>query len=169
MNRTISDPLRDQSAETRTVTLSGRDVRDVVRLLGRLIGVPDNSSVARVREAATGCIDREMLIEQARRAVRQRHQRAGHFDSVMFGEPAWDILLLLYIEESMRTFTVSKLATAGDTRPSTGLRWINYLESQQLVFRRPSQRDARVELVELTDKARTALDSYFSETLRMGQ
>lgn len=82
----------------------------------------------------------------------------------MFGEPGWDILLILYTEEDARRQTISHLATACSPM-STGLRWLDYLESQQWICRRPHPTDARVDFVELTDKARNALDSYFSEAL----
>lgn len=170
MNKNIfNDPLRDQIADTRTVSLSGRDVRDLVRLLGLLIGASGNSSVAKVREAAAGYIDREMLVEHARQVARRRAKRARFFDPGMLGEPAWDILLLLYIEEGERLLRTSHVTTAGETAPTTGLRWLNYLESKELVTRQSSRTDGRVEYVYLTDKARNALDSYFSETLTMGQ
>lgn len=83
----------------------------------------------------------------------------------MFGEPGWDMLLTLYTREDDTRLKVSDLVTVARTPPSTGLRWLNYLESQQYVARRSHPTDRRVDLVELTDKARQALDSYFSETL----
>lgn len=83
----------------------------------------------------------------------------------MFGEPGWDMLLILYTSEHDARLKVSDLVTVARTPASTGLRWLNYLESQQLVARHSHPTDRRVGLVELTDKARRALDSYFSETL----
>jgi len=87
----------------------------------------------------------------------------------MFGEPGWDILLILYTEENTNRLQVSRLVTASGSPATTGLRWLDYLESQQLVCRQKHPTDRRIELVELTDKGRTALDSYFSETVTKGR
>lgn len=86
----------------------------------------------------------------------------------MFGEPGWDILLILYTEEDESRPTISRLATAAGSPMTTGLRWLDHLESQQWICRRPHPTDGRVDFVELTDKARNALDSYFSEALTIG-
>lgn len=86
----------------------------------------------------------------------------------MFGEPGWDILLILYTEEDESRQTISRLATAAGSTMSTGLRWLEHLESQEWIRRRPHPTDGRVDFVDLTDKGRNALDSYFSEILMMG-
>jgi DNA-binding MarR family transcriptional regulator len=83
----------------------------------------------------------------------------------MFGEAAWDMLLALYVTEmSGARHTVSGLVDLSGVPPTTALRWLDFLEQEQLVARRPNPLDGRVFFIEITEKAREALDAYFSET-----
>jgi DNA-binding MarR family transcriptional regulator len=83
----------------------------------------------------------------------------------MFGEPAWDLLLLLYIDRDTTRQTIGKIANETGAAPTTLLRWIEYLEGQGLLSRYPHPTDRRSVYVQLTDKAQEKLNSYFSETL----
>jgi DNA-binding MarR family transcriptional regulator len=159
--RRFNDP-RDQTDASRTVTLTGRDLRDATRLLRTLVDTVERQTPS-PRPAAFR--DRNGFLECAREILRLRRSRTQYFGSAMFGEPGWDILLILYVEEGRNQLHVSRLMAASGSPPTTGLRWLDYLESQQWVGRRKHPTDGRVELVELTDKGRGLLDSYFSETL----
>ena len=97
--------------------------------------------------------------------LQHRRGRIEQFGSAMFGEPGWDMLLILYTEEDINRLSVSRLVAASGSPPTTGLRWFEYLKSQQLVCRQKHPTDRRIDLVELSDKGRSALDLYFSETL----
>ena len=55
----------------------------------------------------------------------------------MFGEPAWDMLLVLYTEEGRERQTVGKLINAAGHAPTTAQRWLDYLETQGFVRREP--------------------------------
>jgi len=99
-----------------------------------------------------------------RALMQARRMRALYFSSSMFGEPAWDMLLALYCAaEENGQLTVSKLAERADTPPTTALRWLAYLEDQGLTERHTNPNDQRVQLVQLTGKARRALLDYFSD------
>ncbi len=154
----------------KTVTLSERDVRDAARLF-RLISngalratmelfepeEPDNPSA--------GHVPKDQLIPRARSALPARRLRSRHFNRVMFGEPAWDILLLLYLAESSESRqTIGQLAELVETPPTTALRWVAYLEKEHLVERQSHPTDRRIVFIELTDKGRDALRAYLSET-----
>jgi DNA-binding MarR family transcriptional regulator len=80
----------------------------------------------------------------------------------MFGEPAWEILLLLYALGARQT--IGRLAELACASKSTTIRWIDYLEAQQLVTRQPHPNDKRAVYAELTDKAREAIRVYLSGT-----
>lgn len=108
---------------------------------------------------------REAMVGLAKTIIRRRQRRRAHLGAAMFGEGAWEILLLLYAQEDEERFKVSRLVEASGSPPTTGLRWLKYLESQKLVCRRSDPFDARAFYVELTDKGREKLDSYFCETL----
>lgn len=167
---TDEDRRADANEPVRTITLSERDIQAAARLLialidpeidrGREIDSLANSNVHRI-----GNSDRSILMTRARQAYSNRARRSKIFNSVMFGEAAWDMLLALYATEpSGARHTVSGLTTLSGAAPTTALRWLKFLEEEDLVSRMPSPLDARVSRILLTDKARVLLDTYFSAT-----
>jgi DNA-binding MarR family transcriptional regulator len=130
----------------------------LARLLGRLTGELESPAV--VVPAS-----RETLVKRARQSLNDRRRRARQFGSGMFGEPGWDMLLILYLEQDRKRLTVSALTDGSGIAATTALRWLGYLQSQGLVFRREHPTDARAAFVELSDKGVEAMNSYFSETL----
>lgn len=146
-----------ETDESRRVTLSARDIRDAVRLFGRL---------AEYQEGEEG--GRALLVSRARRHLAERRKRIGIFGVSMFGEPAWDILLVLYTEGGRQRQTVGTLANLAGHAPTTAIRWLDYLETQGFARREAHPVDRRSWFIELTDKAYRALDTYFSGTAVTG-
>lgn len=108
-------------------------------------------------EAAT------MAASSARAAMAARKRRETFFNPAMFGEPAWDLLLTLCaFEREQPSIQLSALAQLSGTPPTTALRWLSYLEAQELVARSNCEHDHRAQLVELTDRARGELTEYFA-------
>ncbi len=83
----------------------------------------------------------------------------------MFGETAWDVLLLLYIERGGQRLTVGRLTDRVGAALTTVLRWLQFLETRGFIRREPHPNDARAIFVELTPKAIQSLDLYFSAIL----
>ncbi len=110
--------------------------------------------------------DESALGQRAREILAIRGRRYAIFGKAMFGEPAWDMLLLLYVSDPTAAQTVSELAELAGASKSTGLRWIKYLESQRLICRQSHATDRRAEVVTLSDKGLGAIKLYLSETLR---
>jgi len=71
--------------------------------------------------------------------------------------------LALYVEHQGRRLNLAQLTDLVGLAPTTGLRWIEYLEEQQLVERKPQPTDRRGMFVELTDKGKSAMEAYLSE------
>jgi hypothetical protein len=67
--------------------------------------------------------DETRWLALARRMYLERRQREKHFPSNLFGEPAWDILLDLYVaaKENVKIATTSA-CIGGSVPPTTGLR-----------------------------------------------
>jgi len=106
--------------------------------------------------------DRTELVAIAADALRVRHQRSIFFAKAMFGEPAWDILLVLYVAEGIgEPRTVNQASELAGVAPTSAKRWIEYLEQNQLVTRRTHDTDSRRILLELTPRGRTGLDGFF--------
>lgn len=106
---------------------------------------------------------RQAFAEMARLSYAKRRKRATVFgDTELFGEPAWDILLDLYIAQAeQKPVSVSSACIGSAAPPTTGLRWLGVLAEQDLVERQHDPQDQRRVLVRLTEKALEAMDCYF--------
>lgn len=103
-------------------------------------------------------------------AVRMRlaaSRRRRHLSAEWFGEPAWEMLLELFIQFAggARVSTKSLVIASGAPN-TTGLRVIDRLEEAGLVERSPSQTDKRVTLVSLTRQGVVAVGTVLMEAER---
>lgn len=147
------------------VILSAEDVRDAVRLLERLAGMNFQPAVAQSSGTDVAAPIDELSIAQL--SILNRENRAQFFPWAMFGEPAWDLLLALYMEEeSGGTPTVSSLSKLTRTPVTTALRWIDYLEEKGFVSRGRSSIDRRASTVSLSLDGRSRLQRYFADVVR---
>jgi DNA-binding MarR family transcriptional regulator len=79
----------------------------------------------------------------------------------LFGEPAWDILLDLFIgHERGAEMCVSDACIGACVPPSTAIRWLAILEDRGLIERDADPFDARRRCVRLTRRARELLTAY---------
>ena len=98
------------------------------------------------------------IVATARRLYRFRRRRDSVLGSYLFGEPAWDLLLELFIAEAdERRVSISNACVAAAVPSTTAIRWIKELESHKLVRREDDPDDARRTYVRLTGAGRTAL------------
>jgi DNA-binding MarR family transcriptional regulator len=154
-------PMADEEPG-KIVRLTERDVRDAARLF-KLLSESEMSEEAPANviapsEAATM---REELVGRARSIFGGRQLRSSYFNRSIFGEPAWDVLLVLYImDASDARQTIGKLADWISIPPTTVLRWVGYLEKERLVERVPHPTDRRVVFIRLVEKGRSALEDY---------
>lgn len=104
----------------------------------------------------------------ARRHYADRRSRDAIFGTnELFAEPAWDMLLDLFIAAKERRQISVTSACVGAAVPSTtALRWIAVLEQHGLVRRHADSRDARRIFVELTALGYRRMVSYFSAVHR---
>ncbi|KPP93225.1 MarR family transcriptional regulator [Erythrobacter sp. HL-111] len=100
----------------------------------------------------------------ARKAYAARRRRGAIFGSPdLFGEPAWDILLDLYIAHVERKdVSVSSACIGSAAPPTTGLRWLGVLAEAGFVRREHDPCDQRRVLVRLTRRGLEAMDRYFT-------
>lgn len=155
-----------ESGELIVVKLTRSDADEARRLLSLLSGD---------RPAGTGRLAAELwprhgadiplLQRRARDILANRRRRHDIFGRAMFGEPAWEMLLLLYAMDSEARQTISRLADLAGASKSTALRWIDYLDAQRLIRREPHPTDRRAAFVELTEKGSRAVELYLSDTL----
>ena len=158
------------------VSLSARDAREVGRLLAHLVPkhmrTPSLERLLLAEDLFTTqpsgvAEDPTNLINLATKIFTARRRRLRFFEEAMFGEPAWDMMLALYINSrSGEVFTVSRLLQFAASPPTSALRWLKYLEKSGLVSRESHPNDARSSLMRLTDQGLQALNSYLYETLK---
>lgn len=157
----------DDSNIAKTVTLTEKDLEDAARLFKLLVdpaisGNGLSGLLASRSRSATTAVDRQTLIAKARELLDSRHIRKQYFQSDIFGEPAWEILLALYIaDDAGARPTMSKLAEWIDGPLTTVARWVKALEEQSLVGRAEHPTDRRIIFIRLLDAGRRALDDYF--------
>ena len=153
------------TSDARVLKLSNRDVEDAKRLLSLLATVEERITLEPPPKAAGVSADKEALPTRAKELIANRRRRHAIFGKAMFGEPAWDMLLLLYALEGGPRQTIGGLSDEAGASRTTGVRWIEYLEQQQLVFRSEHPTDRRTAFLELTDRGRDAIELYLSDTV----
>jgi DNA-binding MarR family transcriptional regulator len=145
-----------------TVRVSDRDVAEARRLLTLLADADARPPDEGASEASgPGCTSAELLA-RAQAILAARRRRESIFKTILFGEPAWEMLLLLYLNASRSRLTMGRLGEIAGLSKSTALRWIDYLDREGLARRDPHPTDKRATFVELTPMGRRALDHYLS-------
>jgi len=92
---------------------------------------------------------------------RARRRRTEYFESALFGEAAWDMLLDLFVNKALgRRISTTSLCLAADVPQATGLRYIDLLEAKGLAERRSAPDDRRVTLVDLTQQGYRQMRRY---------
>jgi len=143
----------------------------------RIVEAADGSSLLRedepARFAGPSASADELKPEAAlaiREIIRGRRLREQFFESGMFADPAWDILLdLAAARIEGRSVAVSSLCIAAAVPATTGLRWIKLLTAAGWLQRVADPDDGRRVFIELTDRAAQAMFAYFNALLRMNR
>lgn len=133
-------------------------------LLYSLTGEADEREIGK----STATQDHPIWVELARQTYDDRRRRSKIFRSEdLFGEPAWDILLDLFIAAKERRRVSVTSACIGSAVPSTtALRWITILERQGLLVREADPGDARRVYVKLSARGYAAMLEYFASASR---
>ena len=98
----------------------------------------------------------------AERLYSDRRKRDEHFPPGLFGEPAWDLLLALYVEhEDGRELSLAEAYRAAGTDAEAGLKVIRKLESEGLATRIGPEGGT----VRLTEQAVERLRDYLARIL----
>ena len=113
--------------------------------------------------AGRGRADRSRALTLAERLYDERRRRDDLFPAGLFGEPAWDLLLMLFAArekgQSMILSACYRVARVSDT---TGRRLLDQLEREGLISRRRAPRSLKTRLVELTNDAVERLSGYLA-------
>lgn len=104
------------------------------------------------------------LPARIRRMIKLRESRTKLFDESLFADPAWDMLLELYLARlEGRIEYVSSICIASGVPSTTAIRWIKTLEQQGWISRRPDFSDGRRCFLLLTPKGEVAMERFFEQ------
>ena len=128
---------------------------------------------ARLAAAASGIDDRigheapqaatVTPLQRARALIDQRRLRRRFLPEELFHEPAWDMLLALYVaSHDQRVMNVKTLVSSADAPVTTSQRWIEHLAKLGLVRRVVDPVDRRRIEVSLSDDGRRAIEAYLA-------
>ncbi len=150
------------------------DLTDYVRpLADELIALASRLKIAGEAAATSVAIQHPKKIKPAQASARAlklarhtyllRRKRAAIFgDPDLFGEPAWDILLDLFIAAGEgKSVSVSSACIGSASPPTTGLRWLGVLTDHGLIARENDPEDNRRVIVKLTSSGHTAMQRFF--------
>ncbi|MEH3159840.1 MAG: hypothetical protein PGN08_13460 [Sphingomonas taxi] len=99
--------------------------------------------------------------ELAKQLLAQRMARFDHFPAELFHEPAWDMLLALFVaHEERRTMNVKTLVGSAHAPVTTSQRWIDHLHKLKLIDRVIDPVDRRRMEISLSDSGYTAVTAY---------
>lgn len=103
------------------------------------------------------------LLAEARRLAKARRVRDRVFDRTMFLNPAWNILVELFIAaEEGRSVTIKSACVAAGVPQSTALRHIAHLIEMRLTIRAQHPSDARSAYLKLTERGRSGMVAFLS-------
>lgn len=153
------EPFTRNGSEDSGIEFFDPAVETLARKIAAMIYVEQQER----RTTAQTSVSATALSRVARARVQERRQRDALFEVGLFGEPAWDMLLDLYIAaEEGKTISVSSLCIAAATPQTTALRWINHMVEKGMVLREDDERDRRRVYVRLAPETQTRLGQLLS-------
>jgi DNA-binding MarR family transcriptional regulator len=102
----------------------------------------------------------------ADRLYAERRRRDALFPDGLLGEPAWDLMLALFMaREKGQPMILCKAYRAAGVTDTTGRRLLDRMEEEGLITRRRAPRSRKMRVVELTDDAAERLIEYLARGL----
>lgn len=148
-----ADGSRGFDPESRIAALR-RDAERVAAALAELAGE---------RPAGTG---RPVDAARVRAHIRARRLRDRFFDSTLFADPGWDMLLDLFAARlEGRRVSVSSLCIAAAVPTTTALRWIKTMVDRGLFLRESDPSDARRAFITLAPATAAAMEACLEAVL----
>jgi DNA-binding MarR family transcriptional regulator len=97
----------------------------------------------------------------AKHLLALRARRVEFVSADLLGEPAWDMLLALFVANlEKRRISVSEVALTSGVPTTTALRWMDVLQNKGLIRRIASPDDARVTYVVLEADGHAQMAAY---------
>ena len=100
----------------------------------------------------------ETRLARAQSILRMRQSGERLLSRAIIGEPAFDLLLCLYVRPGHAETSLSSLASSAGIPNSSALRWILHLADKGLVLRSESKSDRRAICIQLAPSGRALVD-----------
>jgi DNA-binding MarR family transcriptional regulator len=139
-------------------------IKELAVISDSLEAIKQQVSAIRIK-ASEPVVGKPTALAHAKQHYQSRRDRDKLFGkSDLFGEPAWDMLIDLFIaEEEGRQVNVSRLCLATAVPATTALRWISMLESYGLIARAGDSIDPRRDTVSISSHAKDSIRSHFEQ------
>ena len=122
---------------------------------------------ARLGESSALKEQQAITCEIVRHEIADRRAREQLFGESLFSDPAWDILLELFVAQlTQHRIPKSQLSKAAVVPSTTALRWMDTLESSGWIRSHADPMDGRRIFVELTHRGSEVMARYFSRPRR---
>ena len=139
----------------------------------KLSGIADefNARAAKIVEARLPASDDvlsdEALAGQARNLLGQRKLRRQYLPAELFHEPAWDMLIALFVShDDDQPMNIKALVAMADAPVTTSQRWIEHLYKLRLIDRVIDPADRRRVEISLSNDGYEAVKGYLSAVAR---
>jgi DNA-binding MarR family transcriptional regulator len=134
------------------------------RSTGIAANMDESSDCSGPCEGRHGELPQEAL-DSARAAYAARRLRDRMFGDQLFSDPAWDLLLDLYIAHwEGRQVSVKSACIAASVPQTTALRYIAHLVELAMIKRSSHPVDARIKFLQLSERAIEKMTRYFTRS-----
>lgn len=104
------------------------------------------------------------LVARARQQLALRKARRRYFPTDLFHEPAWEMLVALFIiYDTDQSMNVKALVSCSDAPATTSQRWIDHLHKSGLIDRVTDPIDRRRIDISLSEQGHEAMMRYLSD------
>lgn len=140
---------------------------------GKVSAAPSPDAAGKSAFIDSQLSEKMMRLNTAIAWIRARKHRDQAFGDDLFFDPAWSILLELYVHHRQQVATsITLLCQSVKIPPSTGLRWIALMEKRGLITREADPFDKRRSYARLTPEAiervERALDGAVASDRQLG-
>lgn len=105
----------------------------------------------------------ENLREMAKSLLDQRRARRRFLPAELFHEPAWDMLLALFVARHDYPMNIKALVATSDAPVTTSQRWVEHLYKLRLINRVIDPTDRRRVEISLNEAGQDAIVRYLTE------
>lgn len=160
------------SSEKEGLLVKNESVVDLIKDLTAKLSAVAEEFNGRVAEASepkpAGDVPSEaMLVERANAVLADRRMRRQFLPEELFHEPAWDMLLALFVSRDDRApMNIKALVSMSDAPVTTSQRWIEHLHKLKLIDRVIDPTDRRRVEISLSDSGEQAMRSYLRALAR---